>query len=294
MTTRVLTDSPALLPLYLKAAAPTLPGINRLPGLRRNARAEIPDLTLSRPGVRIDAGHLARYNEVCGFPMGDHLPPTYLHLAAFPLHLTLMTEPDFPFPAMGMVHLCNEISVLKPLRSEDVFDLTVRASDRQPHPRGTLVTVLSEATRDKELVWADESVVLARGRRDDSVAWPVDDVPAAAPVGPAVWSLPSDLGRRYASVSGDRNPIHLYDLTAKAFGFKRHIAHGLWTKARCLAELANRLPSSYTVNVVFRKPVFLPSKVQFGATQRDGLVDFGLTAPGSGVEHLAGRITPLS
>ena len=50
-------------------------------------------------------------------------------------------------------------------------------------------------------------------------------------------SLAKDLGRRYAAISGDYNPIHLGALSAKLFGFKQAIAHGMWSKARCLAAL---------------------------------------------------------
>ena len=63
------------------------------------------------------------------------------------------------------------------------------------------------------------------------------------PPGGVEWRLPGDLGRRYAAVSGDRNPIHLYALTAKAFGFPRQIAHGMWSKARCLAASRTGCPT---------------------------------------------------
>ena len=76
----------------------------------------------------------------------------------------------------------------------------------------------------------------------------------------AEWRLPGDLGRRYASVSGDRNPIHMHPLTAKLFGFPRAIAHGMWTKARCLAALEPSLPDAYEVTVEFRKPLLLPGR----------------------------------
>jgi acyl dehydratase len=293
MPSRVFTDSPSLLPLYLRAAAPSVPGLSRVPGLQKPASGALPDTTFERRGVRIDREHLTAYNQVCGFSAGPTLPATYLHLAAFPLHLALMVDPAFPFPAMGMVHLRNQITVHRALGADARYDLSVRATDQRPHPRGTVVVVSSEATRDGELVWSDESVVLARGRRDESVPWPDEDVPEAAPVGPVIWSLPGDLGRRYGSVSGDRNPIHLYDVTARLFGFKRHIVHGMWSKARCLAELSNRLPERYTVNVGFRKPIELPGRVRFGAGRRDGIVDFGLTGDPSGVEHLSGRVTTL-
>ncbi len=82
-----------------------------------------------------------------------------------------------------------------------------------------------------------------------------------------LWRLPSDLGRRYAAVSGDANPIHLNPLAAKAFGLPRTIAHGMWTHAHALAALQPRLPDSFGASVRFAKPVLLPSTVRFAATQ---------------------------
>jgi acyl dehydratase len=104
----------------------------------------------------------------------------------------------------------------------------------------------------------------------------------------ATWRLPGDLGRRYAAVSGDHNPIHLYPLTAKAFGFRRQIAHGMWTKARAVAALENRLPDAVTVSVGFKKPVFLPGTVGFGARATEGGIAFSV-ADRDGAPHLLGR-----
>ena len=86
----------------------------------------------------------------------------------------------------------------------------------------------------------------------------------------STWRLPGDLGRRYAAVSGDHNPIHLYALTAKAFGFPRQIAHGMWSKARCLAALDGRLPDAVTVEVAFKKPVLLPGHGRLRVRPRGG------------------------
>ena len=108
-----------------------------------------------------------------------------------------------------------------------------------------------------------------------------------------VWKLPGDLGRQYAAVSGDHNPIHLYPITAKALGFPRQIAHGMWTMARCVAALENRLPDAVRVDVAFKKPVLLPGSVAFGSTPVDGGFAFSLTSPKDGAPHLAGRTTAL-
>ena len=100
----------------------------------------------------------------------------------------------------------------------------------------------------------------------------------------AEWKLPGDLGRRYAAVSGDSNPIHMYPLTAKAFGFDRPIAHGMWTTARALAAM--RLPDAFTATVQFKKPIFLPGTVRFGATEERFAV-----SSRKGATHLEGRIS---
>jgi len=105
------------------------------------------------------------------------------------------------------------------------------------------------------------------------------------------WDLPADLGRRYARVSGDHNPLHL---TAKAFGFRRQIAHGMWSKARCLAALAGRLPDAVTVQVAFKKPVLLPGTVAIGAARSSDGYEFSLTSPSNGAPHLLGRSTLLA
>ena len=138
-----------------------------------------------------------------------------------------------------------------------------------------------------ELVWESTSTYLRRGRGDDAA--PSGLTFAEVPPGGVEWRLPADLGRRYAAVSGDRNPIHLYPLTAKALGFPRQIAHGMWSKARCVAAIENRLPDAVRVDVAFKKPILLPGTVSFGVARTDDGHAFSLTRPKDGAPHLVGR-----
>jgi acyl dehydratase len=293
MATRELTGAPRILPLYARAAAATfLPGAGRLPFLPGGG-AEIPtDLELELPDVAIDPGHLAAYAKVCGFGLRDQLPPTYLHVVAFPLHLALMGDGRFPFGAVGLVHVENAIVQHRPVGLGERLSMRVRATALEPHPRGRAFTIVSEARAADELVWAGESTILRReadggGERRP----PAGDAPPDPP--PVVqWRLPGDLGRRYAAVSGDRNPIHMHDVPAKLLGFPRTIAHGMWTKARCLAALENRLPASFGVRARFRKPVLLPSTVTFGGVHDDGATRFAVRAARDGAPHLDGRVEP--
>ncbi len=105
-----------------------------------------------------------------------------------------------------------------------------------------------------------------------------------------IWTVGRDIGTAYAKVSGDRNPIHVSMLGAKAFGFPRPIAHGMWSAARCLAAIEVELPAAYDYGVVFKRPILLPSTVAF--THRGP--EIALTGERSGVPHLNATLIPLS
>jgi hypothetical protein len=286
-TERTIEGAPSALPTMLKAALPVLPGVNLLPGVAKKG-GELPDLVLHRKDVRIDPAHVSAYAEVCGFAPSEALPLTYPHMLAFPLHMGIMTDSSFPYPAIGTVHLRNTITRQRPIAPSEVLDVSARAVDLRPHAKGKVFDLVTTVTSGGEEVWTSSSTYLRLGRGDDTArpeGEPFDVVPGTG----AVWRLGSDLGRRYAAVSGDHNPIHLYPLTAKAFGFDRQIAHGMWSKARCVAAFASRLADAATVEVEFRKPIFLPGKVAFGSRVVDEGLDFSLTSPGSGKAHLVGR-----
>jgi acyl dehydratase len=204
-----------------------------------------------------------------------------------------MTDSSFPFGAIGLVHITNRIVQHRPISAAERLSLRVWAADLEPHPRGQQFSLRTEATVGGELVWEEVSTNLRRGSGgtggDPKQA---DSIPSAEGLGAgATWSLPGDLGRRYASVSGDYNPIHVHPLTARLFGFPRAIAHGMWTKARCLAALGRRLPDAYTVDAGFRKPILLPGKVEFASGGGDRGILFGVRDARKGTAHLDGRVS---
>jgi acyl dehydratase len=277
----------------LKAALPSIPVVNLLPGIRKTGG--VPSVMREELTVAVEAERVRAYADTCGFPVKDTAPLTYPHVLAFPLHMAIMTSPDFPYPAMGGVHVTNTITSRRPVTLGETLHLVVHTSEPRPHPKGTLVDFLAEATADGEVVWESTSTYLLRGgprvastgstSGEDSTSGPTDIVP-----GRVTWRLPADLGRRYAAVSGDHNPIHLYPLTAKALGFPRQIAHGMWSLARCVAAVENRLPDSVTLEAAFKKPIFLPGSVAFGVdATADGDLAFALTSPKNGAPHLVGR-----
>ena len=277
--------------MLLKAALPSIPVVNQLPGVKKVSVKDFTGLTRSAPPVTVERAHVEAYASVCGFPSKDVVPLPYPHLLAFGLQMGIMSDPAFPAPAIGTVHLENSITQHRPVAIGETLAVTARVGAPLAHPKGTVYEFVTEVRAGDELVWEEVSAYLRRGRSDDSASYGMT-FPEAAPTGTR-WPLPADLGRRYAGVSGDANPIHLYPITAKALGFPRQIAHGMWTMARCVAALENRLPDAVRVDVAFKRPVLLPGTVAFGSTPIEGGFAFGLTSPKSGAPHLMGRTTAL-
>jgi acyl dehydratase len=290
---------PSLGVLYARAGLGAIPGagmLGRLPLVPVGARAsELPGERLRLAGVVADRDEVARYARVCGFTLRDELPVTYPHVISFPIQLALMTSGSFPFPLLGLVHIADEITRHRPVSTGEPLDFEVEATDLRPHPKGRAFTLVVRAHAAGEPVWEEAGTILQRGGgaadadREPEPEGPPEDLGASAE-----WRLPGDLGRRYAAVSGDRNPIHLHPLTARAFGFPRPIAHGMWSLARCLAQLEGRTPEAFTVAASFRKPVLLPGRVRFVAEADEGAIAFALRGHGEDpVLHLRGELRPL-
>jgi acyl dehydratase len=292
---KTLESSPSILPLYARAALPMIPGASLLPFVPGGG-GEIPEgLDLELAGIRAEAPDVAAYARVCGFALRDTLPPTYPHMLAFPLHMAVMSNGSFPFGAVGLVHIENSISQQRPIGIDEEMTIRVSPTQLQAHPKGKIFSLQTEVFVDGEAVWRSTSTMLRRGGSGADAPKQekgFDSLPAEAPAS-AEWKLPGDLGRRYAGVSGDRNPIHMHSLTAKPLGFPGAIAHGMWTKARALAQLESELPDGFEVDVRFRKPVLLPARVAFAEQGAGEETLFAVRDARKGTPHLDGRVSPL-
>jgi hypothetical protein len=306
METRTLESPPSILPLYARAAAPMIPGASLLPFVPGRGK-EIPEVELELRAVVAEAEQVAAYAKVCGFALRDHLPPTYPHVLAFPLHMAVMADGGFPFGAVGLVHVENSIVQHRRIGLGEELTIKVKPTKLQPHPKGRTFSLQTKVKAGNRIVWESTSTMLRRGGGNDATPKngqstnahhgsgeiaPNGDADIGNGAAGAEWRLGGDLGRRYAAVSGDRNPIHMHSLSAKALGFPRAIAHGMWTKARCLAALESRLPDAFQVDVRFRKPILLPGRVEFSSSQGEE-IDFAVRDAKRGTPHLDGHLAPL-
>ncbi len=290
MAVEELESPPSLTGLYPRALSGAVTELPRkLPGLRRGGDPQLPDLAFAVRDVEIDRDHLADYDHVCGFRVRDELPPTYPHMIAFPLQMKIMTDGSFPFPVMGLVHIENRIEQKRWIRADEQLDFTVRAENLRDHERGLQFDFVADVTAGGEPVWHSTSTYL---RRTGGGGGGSGDKKPEPPKPTSIWKVPDDIGRRYAGVSGDINPIHMHSLSARLFGFPSAIAHGMWLKARCLAALEGQLPDALSVDVAFKLPLLLPAKVAFASWPADGGRDFAVHDARKGKPHLTGSLRP--
>jgi hypothetical protein len=148
----------------LRAALPSIPVVNRLPGVRKTGGD--PTSLRELRTATVDREHVAAYAEVCGFPVRDTAPLTFPHVLAFPLHLALLSSPQFPFPAIGTVHIANSITARRPVAIGESLLIEVGTSAVRHHPKGRVVDFLASATAGGETVWESTSTYLRLGRSD--------------------------------------------------------------------------------------------------------------------------------
>lgn len=287
-STRVqLTKAPGTLNQYRRALFSTA---------MKTKTPTLPNTRITLSDVSADAKKVAKYSEVCGFTKdSNQLPLTFPHLLAFPLHLELMLLRDFPFAVMGMVHVRNEITQHRAINILEKMDVTCFLSDIRKTDKGYDIDVKTEVHITGQLVWESISTNLTRQKTDIAPAAKSTEA-SLLPEYPyqESWHLTADLGRRYALVSGDSNPIHLFSLSAKLFGFKGHIAHGMWSKARIVAALYKRIDSeACRVVVDFKLPVFLPASIQLNFDIQDKSIVFDVRDQSGIKPHLKGTIEAL-
>ncbi|MFK0086363.1 MaoC family dehydratase [Pseudomonas sp. NPDC090755] len=273
---RDLDNTAALSGLYLRAARK-----------RKISGNTLPDTGL-RCYLDVEPKRLEAYRKLCHFSDDGRLPPTFPHVMAFALQLQLLTDAQFPFPLVGLVHLHNSIRVIRPLGGISRLRFSVHVENLQPHEKGATCDLITQAEDGLGPLWFETSRMLCRGLKLEGEP-PASVEPDALPLSELTrWYADSDIGRRYAKICGDYNPIHLSASSAKLFGFPTAIAHGMWSKAMALAALRGHLPASgYEIAVDFLKPVRLPSEVILDASPTAASGQLQLQGHGD-LQHMRG------
>jgi acyl dehydratase len=274
---------PSGLKNMLRAAAGALPFVPR--------DGKLPDRTVTVDEFPIDRTHVAEYAEVTGLRYADAVPLTYPFALTFPTVMSLVTGFDFPFAAMGSVHLENEITRYRPIRVTDTVNIAVHAENLREHRKGLLVDVVTDVSVGNEVAWHQVTTFLHQQRTSlsDEPKPPPQKQPKL-PAPKAILRISPGQIRRYAAVGGDHNPIHTSSVGAKLFGFPTVIAHGMFSAAAVLANIEASLPDAVTYSVRFGKPLLLPASAGLYVDQVQDGWDISLRNIAKGYPYLTGSL----
>lgn len=261
---------------------------------------EVPSIEARIGQLKAKHEHLEAYRRVCGFSSNGRLPLTYPHVLTMPLHVAMLTSDAFPVRLMGLVHVRNDIESRRPIADDEALDVHCQLAGHRETDRGQEFDLVTTVTIGGDRAWSETSTFLARRRAPrnpdapKSAGKPMsDDSPVA--VSTSSWHADADIGRRYAAVSGDFNPIHLADVTAKLFGFDRAIAHGMWSLARTAAELEPRVVAdALKLTAGFKLPILLPAWVNLQSWESRAGLGFSLKDAQGEKPHVSGSFERLA
>jgi acyl dehydratase len=282
----VNTAQPSGLKNLLRAAAGALPFVTR--------SETLPDRTLTVEDLPIDSANVAAYAAVTGLRFGDAVPLTYPFAFTFPTVMSLVTGFDFPFAAMGSVHIENHITQYRPILVTDKISAKVHAENMREHRRGLLVDIVTDVSVGNEKAWHQVTTFLHQQKTSlsDEPKPPPQKKPKLGPPNALLRITPGQI-RHYASVGGDHNPIHTNPIAAKLFGFPTVIAHGMFSAAAVLANIEGQLPDAVKYSVRFAKPVVLPARAGLYVDRTTDAWELTLRNASSGDPHLKGTVTAL-
>lgn len=248
--------------------------------------------------VVLQADEIARYAKVCGWQGGgDAVPATYPHILATPLHLKIFATSAFPLRPMGLIHVGNRIDVLGKLATGMAVSVDVAVRSYESTDAGITFDVESWLSNQGRTLWRETSSFLSRraeGTRTKSGRHP------RPPKAPRDARLLEELDVSlktawdYARVSNDFNPIHLSDPTARLFGLRGAISHGMWSLARALSGEPAVPPSKSRIDAQFLTPVGLPSRVALKEWTEEGTRRRALCDQRTGRVHLLVSVSPTS
>lgn len=255
----------------------------------------LPNRTLTVSDLSIDPDHVAAYAGVTGLRFGDRVPLTYPFALTFPTVMSLVTSFDFPFAAMGSVHLENHITQYRPISVTDTIDAAVHAENLREHRKGLLVDIVTDIKVGNDVAWHQVTTFLHQQRTSlsDEPKPPPEKQPKLGPPNAVLRITPGEI-RHYASVGGDHNPIHTNAIAAKLFGFPTVIAHGMYSAAAVLANIEGQLPDAVSYSVRFAKPVVLPARAGLYVEHDQDGWELTLRHLSKGYPHLTGNVSPLT
>lgn len=250
-------------------------------------------------GYTPDKDLISNYRQVCAFSEDrpDIIPISYLQTLFIGLLGKFITSSFFPINPLGLIHIFQSFEQKRPVTTDETLDLACTLGSIKKTEKGIETNFILEVMSKDKLVWKGISIFFTRSRiKKQKSSRKKDDIFLEKK---ETILVPSDTGRKYACVSRDYNPYHLYTVLAKLFGFKRAIAHGMWSLARVVASLDKEfgIQGPAVIEASFKLPIFMPATITLGydcqsetKNQKTTIVIFELRDKQKGLPHLKGRL----
>lgn len=245
-----------------------------------------------------DKQRIKKYRTVCGFSedRADIIPISYFQTLFIGLLGRFITSSFFPVNPLGLIQVFQSFEQKRPVTTDEMLDLACILSGIKKTPKGIETDFTLEVMSGKDLVWQGVSTFLTKNRAKKKK--PSKKKDGTFLEKKETIFVASGTGRKYATVSGDYNPHHLHTLPAKLFGFKRAIAHGMWSLARVVASLDRKfdIQDAATIEAAFKLPIFMPATTVLGydrqthAQSHPPIVHFELRDKQQGLPHLKGKL----
>ncbi|MEG3766170.1 MaoC/PaaZ C-terminal domain-containing protein [Alteromonas sp. 14N.309.X.WAT.G.H12] len=248
----------------------------------------------------LDATQYQQFCQLTDWDNMDIVHPCFLQAVSLPMHMACLSHKRSPFPLLGLIHRSNRIQQFGPLDIQAPFHFSVGFEGITAHKLGWDIHMYTRVMQAEVPCYEASSTYLVRARaphtggkipRKEHGKTFQDESLSEKYVFKAALSAPSNMGRRYAKVSKDANPIHLYAATARLFGFPQAIAHGMWTLSYCVSqfEVADRV-KHISVQCDFKKPLLLPGNAKLLAYEENGETHFSLINDEGGSAHINGSL----
>lgn len=288
MSTILEYDSiPGVLPIYAKMFVTKKKGFR--PG------DTFPKITAVVKDVTIDQDKLKAYREICELPEDGYLPVLYPHVFTAPLHMAILSHKEFPIPLAGMLHYRNHSIQHRPIKQDEKLDVEVALDEHRIVKQGFEFDYTIRIVSGGEVVWNSITTYLKQGRFGTEYT----PSPRSELIQPEKSAkrfvdhfIPKNIGKRYAKICSDYNPIHISKFMAKLMGFKRDIAHAMWATSLSIGKVGvDPKKGAVRIDLGFKAPLIIESKSYITKADKKEYTRFDYMLEGSEKPCVIGKIS---
>jgi acyl dehydratase len=203
-------------------------------------------------------------------------PPMFGVVMGWMSIMLVMTDAELGADLLRLLHGEQDMYFYQTVSPGEIITSTAKIlSIEEKAPGEFIVVEVLSTTQKNELVqrMLFTAFIRGRGKRERRPEEPVEELPTGEPLLRVAQTIDADQTYRYAQASGDLNPIHTDESTAKLAGLPGIIVHGLCTMAFTSKVVIDHLCHGdprrlKRLRVRFSRPVFPKQTITTAIWQR--------------------------